>query len=108
MNPGWPTARFGRFTGSDLRPQLFRLRSYIHFWLAAAYSRHYNNDLKSFMKSTHHAAWAYAKGAAITLVMVTGTAVLMAAFALVSTQPTEFSRDLLEPPVQGQAPTPSS
>ena len=60
------------------------------------------------MKSTHHTTWAYAKGAAITLAMVTGTAALMAALATAGTQPTEFSRDLLEPPVQGEAPTPSA
>ena len=55
------------------------------------------------MKSTHHTAWAYAKGTAVTLAMVTGTAALMAAFATVGTQPTEFSQELLELPVQGLA-----
>ena len=57
------------------------------------------------MKSTHHTAWAYAKGTAVTLAMVTGTAALMAAFATVGTQPTEFGQDLLQPPVQVLAQT---
>ena len=57
------------------------------------------------MKSTHHTAWAYAKGTAGTLAMVTGTAALMAAFATVGTQPTEFGQELLQPPVQGLAQT---
>ena len=57
------------------------------------------------MKSTHHSAWAYAKGTAVTLAMVTGTAALMAAFASVSTQPTEFGQELLQAPVQGLAQT---
>ena len=57
------------------------------------------------MKSTHHTAWAYAKGTVVTLAMVTGTAALMAAFATVGTQPTEFGQDLLQPPVQVLAQT---
>ena len=57
------------------------------------------------MKSTHHSAWAYAKGTAVTLAMVIGTAALMAAFASVGTQPTEFGQELLQPPVQGPAQT---
>ena len=60
------------------------------------------------MKSTHQTAWAYAKGTAVTLAMVTGTAALMAAFATVGTQPTEFGQDLLEPPVLAQAKMPSA
>ena len=60
------------------------------------------------MKSTHHTAWAYAKGTAVTLAMVTGTAALMAAFATVGMQPMEFSQEMLKPPVQAQVQVPSN
>ena len=60
------------------------------------------------MKTTHHTAWAYSKGTAVTLAMVIGTAALIAAFATVNTQPTEFSQDLPEPPLQAQAKMPSA
>lgn len=60
------------------------------------------------MKSTHHTAWAYAKGTAVTLVMVTGTAALMAAFATVGMQPMEFSQEMLKPPVQAKVQVPSN
>jgi hypothetical protein len=36
------------------------------------------------MKSTHNTAWAYAKGIAATLVIVTGTALMIAACSTVS------------------------
>ena len=60
------------------------------------------------MKTTHHTAWAYAKGTAVTLAMVIGTAVLMAAFATVNMQPTELSQDLPESPLQAMTKTPSA
>lgn len=52
------------------------------------------------MKSTHNTGWAYAKGTAITVAMVTGTAVLMAACATVGAPPKEYTQDLLDPMVQ--------
>ncbi|OYZ71736.1 MAG: hypothetical protein B7Y03_15565 [Polaromonas sp. 24-62-144] len=52
------------------------------------------------MKSTHNTAWAYAKGTAITVAMVTGTAVLMAACATVGAPPKEYTQELLDPMVQ--------
>ena len=60
------------------------------------------------MKTTHHTAWAYAKGTAVTLAMVIGTAALMAAFATVNMQPTELSQDLPEPLLQAMTKTPSA
>ena len=52
------------------------------------------------MKSIHNTAWAYTKGTAVTLAMVTGTAVLMAACATVGAPPKEYTQDLLDPMVQ--------
>lgn len=60
------------------------------------------------MKSTNHTAWAYAKGTAVTLALVTGTATLMAVFATVGAQPIEFSQDLLDPPTQAQGQIPAA
>ncbi len=44
------------------------------------------------MKSTHNTAWAYTKGAAATLAMVTGTALLMAACGTVGRRPRNTRR----------------
>lgn len=52
------------------------------------------------MKSTHHTAWAYTKGTAATLAMVTGTALLIAACSTVKAPPKEFTQDMLDPQVQ--------
>jgi hypothetical protein len=52
------------------------------------------------MKSTHNTLWAYSKGAAATLAMVTGTAVLMAACAGVKPPPKEYVQDRLDEQIQ--------
>jgi hypothetical protein len=52
------------------------------------------------MRSTHHTAWAYIKGGAATLVMVTGTALMMAAFSNIAPPRIEFPQDVLAPQVQ--------
>ena len=52
------------------------------------------------MKSTHSTAWAYAKGTAATLAMVTGTALMIAACSTVKAPPKEFTQDMLDPQVQ--------
>ena len=52
------------------------------------------------MKSTHNTAWAYTKGAAATLAMVTGTALLMAACGTVGAPPKEYTQERLDEQIQ--------
>lgn len=52
------------------------------------------------MKSTHNTLWAYSKSAAVTVAMVTGTAVLMAACAGVKAPPKEYTQERLDDQIQ--------
>jgi Arc/MetJ family transcription regulator len=52
------------------------------------------------MKSTHNTAWAYTKGTAATLAMVTGTALMIAACSTVKAPPKEFTQDTIDSQVQ--------
>lgn len=48
------------------------------------------------MRSTHNTLWAYSKGAAVTLAMVTGTAVILAACSSVKPPPKEFTQEKVD------------
>ena len=52
------------------------------------------------MKSTHNTARAFGKSAIATMVMVTGTALLMGACASVKAPPKEYSQDMLSEQVR--------
>lgn len=52
------------------------------------------------MKSIHNKFWAYSKSTAVTVAMVTGTALLMAACAGVKAPPKEYTQDRLDDQIQ--------